>query len=213
MRVAILVYGRLDKALCNYRYIKNSIGSLEKIETIDFFCSSDNSSNIEEFIIKYKPKDYINDKIDIDENELEYYNMYRVPGEVSVKNVLKHFTNKKRVYHIFNQYRKENNLHYDVVVSLRIDIKIFKKFMINKPNHNTIYIPNCEDHRNGINDQIAYGDQIVMEKYCNIIDNCKFILNNKLSKIGFHPENLTLANIKLNELTIERFNLKYKITR
>lgn len=214
MKVAILVYGRLNRALDNYRNIISRIGSTEeRIETIDFFCSSDNSTNIEDFVIKYKPKDYINDKIEIDENELNYYKSVRVPREVSVENVLRHFTNKKRVYNIFNQYTKENNLHYDVIVTLRIDIKFFKEFIINKPENNTIYIPNGEDHRNGINDQIAYGNQSVMEKYCNIMDNCKFIISNKLTRHGFHPESLTLSNIKLHEITIQRFNLKYKITR
>ena len=52
-----------------------------------------------------------------------------------------------------------------------------------------------------------------MEKYNNIISQCKNILLYNLSKYGFHPENLTAANIKLHGLNIHRFPLTYKIVR
>jgi hypothetical protein len=213
MNIAILIYGRLNKAVTHYDNIISNISDIEKIKNIDFFCSSDNSNDIEEFISKYNPKDYINDKIIIDENDLNIYLTYPKPLETNVENVIRHFINKKRVYEIFEKYINSNNLKYDIVISLRIDANISNKFIFENPKSNTIYIPNGHDYRNGINDQIAYGNQDVMKKYFSIIDNCKLILEKNISTVGFHPENLTLANIKLHELEISRFELEYNIIR
>ena len=213
MKIAILIYGRLNKAISQYDNIINNIINNNKIEKLDFFASSDNSSNIENFVCKYKPKNYTNDKIIIDENYIKYFKQFVKARETKVENVLKHFINKKRVYNLFKKYLEISNTQYDVILSIRIDIKLSSKFVFQYPKNNTIYIPEGQDWSGGINDQIAYGNLDVMKKYFHIIHNCNFILKNNLSNIGFHPENLTLANIKLFKLNIERFKLQYNIVR
>jgi len=40
MKIAVLIYGRLNLSLVSYEYI---INSLSNYDSVDFFCSSDNS--------------------------------------------------------------------------------------------------------------------------------------------------------------------------
>ena len=55
MRIAIIVYGRINKAINVY---ENNLDSIGREHTIDIFLSSDNSSEVElkRFIDIYKPK-------------------------------------------------------------------------------------------------------------------------------------------------------------
>ena len=52
MKVAILIYGRLNKCAEHYSDIMNA---LSNYDIVDFFCSSDNSDTIHlnDFITKY----------------------------------------------------------------------------------------------------------------------------------------------------------------
>lgn len=214
MRIALLIYGRLNKAITQFTNIENNIFQNNLNSQIDCFCSSDNSKHMENFINLYSPKNFINDEIIVTDNLLNYYKFnFNTPSETNIKNVIKHFTNKKRVFELMEKYSITNKIKYDVVISYRIDIQLISKFDICNPKYNTIYIPEGQDWRMGINDQIAYGSQNVMKKYCNILNNIHIILKYKLSKYGFHPENLTLANIKYNNIYIYRFKLSYIIVR
>jgi len=62
MRIAVLIYGRLNECTPSYDNILNSIG---KEHTIDFFLSSDNSDKelLDSFINLYNPILYTNDEI------------------------------------------------------------------------------------------------------------------------------------------------------
>ena len=208
MKIAILIYGRLNE--CSEKY-KSIMNALSDYDSIDFFCSSDNSdkSYLYEFINKYKPIDYINDKINTD----EFKYMYDFPKmeETNINNMICHFINKKRAYDLFLNYIKQNNKQYDIIMYLRVDLKFYDKFNFQHPKDNNIYIPIGADWRNGINDQIAYGNQNVMKIYSNLICNCIILLSNNLSCV--HPETLTLAHLKYNNLTINRFTLKYEINK
>ena len=76
--------------------------------------------------------------------------------------------------------------------------------------NNVIYIPKDYDWVvNGLNDQIAYGKIDVMKKYNSI--NIVELLENNLSIP--HPESLNFANIKLNNIIVERVNLIYKLDK
>jgi hypothetical protein len=208
MKIAILIYGRLNKSLDRYNDIMNS---LSNYDSVDFFCSSDNSDNdtLCEFINNYKPIYYINDKLNID----TYKFIYDFPkaAETNVDNMICHFINKKRVYNLCLKYMEKNNKQYDIIMYLRADLQIYDKFNFEYPINNNIYIPIGKDYRDGINDQIAYGNQSVMKIYSDLIFNCKLLLSDNLSWV--HPETLTLANLKYNNLIINRFTLSYEINR
>jgi hypothetical protein len=111
---------------------------------------------------------------------------------------------------LFEEYIRSTDVQYDIVISLRIDCVFHNNFVFNKLEENTIYIPSGRDYVDkGINDQIAYGNVDVMRKYNSI--NIVNLLEQKLSIP--HSENLNYANIHLNNLKIERFNLGYYLHR
>lgn len=205
MKIAILIYGRLDECSLSYQ---NTMNALSNYDSVDFFCSSDNSdeSCLYEFINKYKPIDYINDKITTD----EYKYFYDFPNNpaTNIDFMIRHFINKNRVYNLFLKHIEANNKQYDIIMYLRADLKFYEKFNFENPKDNNIYIP-LEWDWGGINDQIAYGNQNVMKIYSNLIFNCIILLSNKLAIV--HPETLTLANLIYNGLTINRFKLQYHV--
>ena len=200
MRVAVLVYGRLGKCASHYKNIIDTIGSEH---TIDFFASSDNSPNIDEFVRIYKPISYVNDKIETSCN-LEKYPRPLQP--TNVHNVIRHFINKHRVLSLLEKHGAE----YDAIISLRIDCVFNGKFKFDSIKDNTIYIPEGYDYY-GINDQIAYGNLNVMKMYNSIFLNISMLLEKGLSIL--HPESLTLANIRYNKLQVVRVSLPYFIQR
>ena len=206
MNIAVLVYGRLNKCAEHYDNIVNSIGISHNI---DFFLSSDNSSEslLNDFIRLYKPKMYNNDSIH------HNYNLGKYPGtrqETNIPNMICHFINKNRVYLLFEEYINKNNIQYDCIISLRIDCVFQNNFVFDNLTENTIYIPSGNDWvENAINDQIAYGKIDVMKKY-NCMDFI-YLLENQLSIP--HPESLNLANIKFNKLLIERIPINYFIDK
>ena len=120
------------------------------------------------------------------------------------------FINKNRVFLLLEEYKNKENIHYDCVISLRIDLVFLNNFIFNNLEDNTIYIPHGEDYiDNAINDKLAYGNIDVMKKYNSI--NPVDLLEKKLSIP--HPESLTYANIILHNLQIKRVNIKYNLDK
>lgn len=207
-KIAVLVYGRLNKCAEHYDNIIEHIG---KEHDIDFFLSSDNSNKIllNNFIKIYNPKAFINEEISHDFN-FQLYDGLR--SETNINNMTRHFINKNRVFNLLEEYILSTQIHYDVVLSLRIDAKFNSSFNFRDINENTIYIPDGYDYlEKAINDQLAYGTLNTMKKYMNIILNCTYLLDNSLSIP--HPESLTFANISYNHLNIKRFVLNYYLDR
>ena len=202
MRIAVLVYGRLNKCVEHYKNIIENIC----VDNIDFFLSSDNSPIINDFIHLYKPIAYNNSPIHYK------YDLGKYPGkrsETNIHNMTCHFINKNRVFILLEEYVSKTNIKYDIVVSLRIDC-VFKTPFLRNVLDNTIYIPYGSDYiYNALNDQIAYGTLDVMKKYNSI--NAVDLLEKKLSIP--HPECLTFANIRFHNLQIKRIHMPYYIER
>ena len=144
MKIAVLIYGRLNLCSMSYNYI---IESLSNYDSVDFFCSSDNSheSHLHEFITNYKPLDYINDPINTDEHKYMYSFPAVPPPETNIDKMIRHFINKNRVYNLFLKHIEVNNKHYDIIMYLRADLKIYDKFDFQYPKDNNIYIPEGRD--------------------------------------------------------------------
>ena len=211
MKIAVLIYGRLNTCVKHYLNTLESIG----IEhDIDFFLSSDNSPELllNHFIKLYEPIACINDKIEYNIDLTKYDG---IRGETNIHNMICHFINKERVFSLLEEYIEKSNVNYDIVLSLRIDIVFLQKNLFKNilsiRNDDIIYIPLENDWVGGINDQIAYGNINTMRKYNNIYKHIIHLLDNKLSIP--HPESLTLANIKYHNLKIFRFQLYYYIER
>lgn len=207
MRVAVLVYGRLNRCVEHYDNIMFTLGG--ENNNIEFFASSDNSSEslLHDFIRLYKPIVYNNSPIQYD------YNLNNYPGkrgETNIHNMTCHFINKNRVFMLLEDYVYKNNIHYDCVVSLRVDCLFQDKIDFTSLGDNTIYIPLGYDYiNNAINDQVAYGKLDVMKHYNSI--NAEKLL--KEGRSIPHPESLTYANIKFYNLNIERPNINYHLDK
>jgi len=206
MYIAVLIYGRLDKCIEHYDNIADSLG---ENNDIDYFLSSDNSSEsqLTNFIRIYNPILYDNTPIRYD-YDLGKYGGKR--GETNIHNMTCHFINKNRVFTLMEQHMNKTNNHYDCVVSLRTDCVFKSKFDFTSLDDNTIYIPAGYDYvSHAINDQVAYGKIDVMKKYNSI--NAVDLLERKLSIP--HPESLNYANIHFYKLNIKRPPIKYHLER
>lgn len=208
MRVAVLVYGRLNNCLEHYDNIKEHLG---KENDIDFFLSSCGSdeSLLYRFLALFNPVLYNNDTIDYTHDFSKY------PGYTggNVYNMTRHYMNKNRVFSLLEEHIQKENIKYDVVVSIRMDVLFESSFDFSEILDNTIYIPYINDYTgcyginiDGINDQIAYGNVDVMKKYNSI--NAIELLERRLCIP--HPEPLTLANIRFHGLHIKRVDVKYE---
>jgi hypothetical protein len=206
MRIAILVYGRLNKCAEHYNNIIESFG---EHNNIDFFASSDNSAEslLNDFIALYKPIKFINDPIHYDYDLGKYPNKH---CSTNVHNMTCHFINKNRVFVLLEEHITRNNIQYDCVVSLRIDCVFQHTFLFDSLDDNTIYIPSGSDYVDkGINDQVAYGKMDVMKKYNSL--NAVDLLEKNLSIS--HPESLNYANIHYHKLNIQRPDINYYLDR
>lgn len=205
MRIAVLVFGRLNRCAEHYENIMESLGDNE----IDFFVSSDNPSEslLNDFNRLYKPKSCNINPINYD------YDLSKYPGrryETRIDIMTRHFINKNRVLDLLEEYIDKNKAEYDCVLSLRVDCVFKDVFLFDSIKDNTIYIPYGFDWvENGINDQLAYGNIEVMIKYNSI--NPLELLEMGLSIP--HPETLNCANIQFHNLLVERPYIEYYIER
>jgi len=216
MRIAILVYGRLNYCVKHYNNILDNIG---REHILEFFVSSDNSPLIDIFIEIYNPIKYNNDKI-------EYScDLGKYPGRIEctkIHNMTCHFINKGRVFSLLEEHVENTHIKYDVVFSLRIDMIFHNKFDFNTIKDNTIYIPEGHDwgfgHK-GLNDQLAYGNIDVMKKYSNIFINGIDLLekgNPNYESENYiipHPETINYVNVHSYNINIVRFPLSFEVER
>lgn len=207
MRIVVLVFGRLNKCSEHYNNIIDSIG---KENEIDFFCSSDDSSEelLQDFIKTYNPISYTNDKIEYTMD----LSKYPKREETNVDFMIRHFINKNRVFSLLEEYiEKNNNIVYDIVISLRVDLVFSNNFILpSNIDNNSIYIPYINNYL-GINDQLAYGDYNTMKKYMNIINNCIYLIENY--SVLVNPEMITKTNIEFYNLQIINFDISYTIDK
>jgi hypothetical protein len=200
MRIAVLVYGRLNACAEHHANIVESLG-----QPVDFFLSSDNAPApfLQSFLRLYNPIAYTNAPIHYDAD------LGRYPGkrhETVIDSMTRHFINKNRVVSLL----EKSSIPYDCVVSLRVDSFFNEKFNFDDLRDNTIYIPHgCDFVSHAINDQLAYGKMDVMKKYNSI--NPILLLERKLSIP--HPESLTYANIVYHQLKVQRVPLNYVLIR
>jgi hypothetical protein len=184
--------------------------SFKNSNTFDIFYSCDNAplDLLQEFIELYKPVSVINEKIELTKT----YEDYPKHPHTNKNNMLCHFLNKSRVFYLLEKHIEIHKIHYDLVISLRLDLLFENTMPFYTVEEDTIYIPEGYDYLDfAINDQIAYGSIRTMKIYMNIINNLEIILNN--NKTLLHPESLTYTNILNNGLKIIRFPFNYRLDK
>ena len=224
MRIAVLFYGRINKAKDTHKNIVDAIGPEN---TVDYFLSTGEESTelVNTFIELYNPIAYTNEEIHFS---------YDIPPSTEAPvfncrpyNMICSFINKERVFSLFEAHANASKIEYDVVFSLRCDILFEGKVPFLPIQDDAVYIPICYNgftcldmafaHANrfqvmrGITDSMAYGNASAMKKYSSLINNFMYLLHT--DNCAMHPEILNYVNIIYNNLDIERFNLDFDIVR
>lgn len=208
MKIAILIAGRI---LHFEKHYKNIIENIVQTNEVDFFLSHspELGEDVESFRELYKPKTLNNDEIIPRYIDEKYKHVNR-------HNCTRMLYNRQRVFNDFKEYSMNHNIHYDLIINYRIDTFAFNKLdynWFNNSNENNIYIPLGEDNgipNLSINDQMAFGNINVMEKYFSIYNNIIEYLQEGCRFVG---EDLVWHCIKKNNMNIIRLNHKQGIVR
>jgi hypothetical protein len=205
MKIAVLFSGRVYKFGSHYHNIMENV---VQDHEADFYLSHspelNEEADLELFKELYKPVAVCNDPIpDFD------FNQYPVIDELYTKkrNVVCMHYNRKRVFELMKASGKE----YDCIVSYRLDLFSYSKIDYTNLGQSSIHIPNCQDHLDGINDQIAYGTYEPMSIYMNLFDSMKQYLDEK--KSIFFPELLNKCHLFENNISVIRVPYNYEIVR
>ena len=177
MFIALLFYGRLHKYKEHYNNIMNMVGTNN---TIHSYLSSDNSDNndLKGFIELYKPKSYINDEIDI--SKFDMLKSFEKNKGTNVNNMIKHFINKKRVFKLLEKEIDKSKIHYDVIISLRLDL-VFNSRTTQRNNR----LINVNNRLMNINNS---RNNIVIKKNIRIIERNTNIFENTTPNILYIPK-------------------------
>lgn len=89
----------------------------------------------------------------------------------------------------------------DVYVRMRYDILIHGRLDFSDIEPNTVYIPSGNDYRDGINDQLAYGDYESIRKYYDVYNNYDTLYNNGCL---FHTETMVKRNLDYSNVKVKR---------
>lgn len=203
MKIAILLSGRIKGYEQSF---KNMMNHIVQEHDVDFFASypKDTPNNLLlPFLQTFQPKVFIRS------NE-NYFSIDHIPtpthvGVKSRHNMICMYLNRNHVYHLFEDYKKEKNIQYDLVFSCRVDFMIHSKLDLNillqKSKEGMICIPEGEDH-NGINDRMACGNEEEMKKYMTCYESMEYLLNHGRT---LHPETMLREYFEYKEMKTYRF--------
>lgn len=212
MKIAILFSGRISFFEKSY---SNIMKNIVQGNQVDFFVSYPKDPDINEtnsFLEKFEPKAFM-------ESDEQYFNIDRFPPPPpqywvkSRNNLMCMFLNRKNVIELFKKYVEENNIHYDLVISTRIDFLLHSKLNLNqllqKSNQNFLCIPSGEDWL-GINDRIAIGNMKTMIEYMLCYDSLEYLFERGTY---VYPEIALKDYVNYKKMKIFRFPLKTNIIR
>jgi hypothetical protein len=204
LNVAVFFSGRIK----DYELELKHLIELKKKYNATFFVSVNESLELDYMKSFFKTFDVGDDQKNIESTPtpsnliLLYCENY---PKANYSNVFSMYYHNYKCYDLINKYQIKNSIIFDVIVKYRVDIHSNDTISLIKPNYNTIYIPEGYDYE-GLNDQIAYGDNESMKLYCSVL----LILSNLcMKKINFHPESLLDGGVKSVDLKIIRIPYKY----
>ncbi len=126
--------------------------------------------------------------------------------EITVDHVLSCWYGYKRIREAFLYLNKT----YKMIGRFRIDVEFEELLnMTNFVGKGTLFVPEGNDYRNGLNDQLAIGNQDEIIKYLDIRSGLPDLYH--IQKMPFHPE--TMLKAWLGDMFIVRPQINYKINR
>lgn len=205
--VAIFFSGRLSQHFVAKENLKKTFNKYNPI----IFCSLNEGADTKEFIENFIQEfDVKKECINIEKCIMpdEMYKSIRSFCN-NYNNVYSMFYNNKKNYEMIKNYENKHNMKFDVILKYRTEITSNSGNdvidIVENLEKNTVYIPDIYDW-NGINDQVAYGDNESMKKYCECIDNILNLCNNG---VKYHPETLLYHHLNSIGLSVRRINFSY----
>jgi hypothetical protein len=164
MKIALIITGRVN---CNPDQHQNFLTNFVQNHQVDLFVSHNKSNKthiIEKFIQLYHP-------IRISENNeicinIRQYNTKpeyeRFKNTNVIYNMLYMYQSRLNVWNMFEEYIKNTQEKYDIIVSSRNDLWFYEKINFEEiktyTDNHYICIPNPEYDHHGMNDQMAFSD-------------------------------------------------------
>ena len=211
-RIAVFLSGRIS-GYRNDINLKNILKIKEKYKPI-FFVSLNK---------KVEDPDYtemLKKILNLDDNRLqsfyteipfEIYEFIKAP-ETNLYNTYSQFKHNNECIKMIEKYQSQNNFIFDTVVKYRMDIEPTTEKIIDLDlyEENTCLVPEGQDWRDGLNDQIGYGDFETMKKYCSLLENISKLCE---SGVVFHPETLLLNHLQIEGVKVKRFIFNYGLLK
>ncbi len=167
-----------------------------------------NGSSLNEDIVykKYKPKIMVIEKpiifaatqLMLDKNI----------GKYDINGVMSMFYKIEKCNQLKLDFESSNNFKYDCVIRFRGDVELLQPLHINKDDLHKLAIPLHGDYY-GLNDQFAYSNSDVMNKYSSTFSNISDHLVNRV----FNPEIFTKETVIKHKLELVRPSVQYIIRR
>ena len=208
MKVALLLSGQFRNGRECYQSIYDNLISQYDTDVFISYHYEEPDVTFEELDELYKPKYIMYEKYDtglIDKFNLT--NNFLHYTESNPSSLCKMWFGNMMVNILKDDYEKNNNMKYDVVIKCRFDVNILEKVELKLPE-NQIYIPIGWDHMDGVNDVFAYGDSDSMTYYLNAY----YSLDGFINEGRFiHPEMLLKAHLMRGNMMVLRNSIKMSL--
>jgi hypothetical protein len=229
MKTAVLISGQIRNAKeCYPSLYENIIKPYQADVFIDSWLPNNytldhrgqyipNDMSVDDVLREYRPKlatfeDFDNSKLVQALSKVDIQNRKAYDGswaqETIIPNIFYMYYKVWRCFDLMKNYESLNETRYDLVFRMRFDLQ-FDSFPVHQEiAPNSVYVPEGFDHRGGLNDLMAFGDNSSMEKYCLLFPS---LFNYANSGMGFHPESILRQHLEIGKTKVERFSLKYKL--
>ena len=208
MKVALLLSGQFRNGKECYQSIYENLIKHYDMDVFIAYYYEEPELSFDELSDLYKPRYIVYEKYDKD--LIEQFNLtnnFLHYTESTPSSLCKMWFNNDMVRMLKEEYEKDNNMKYDVVIKCRFDVEILEKVELKLPE-NQIYIPIGWDHMDGVNDIFAYGDSDSMDYYLSAYDSLSGFINEGRF---LHPEMLLKAHLMRGKMMILRNSIKMSL--
>jgi hypothetical protein len=205
MKVALLLSGQFRNGKECYQSIYDNLISHYDTDVFISYHYEEPDVTFEELDELYKPKYIMYEKYEKDLiDKFNLTNNFLHYTESNPSSLCKMWFGNMMVNILKDDYEKNNDMKYDVVIKCRFDVNILEKIELKLPE-NQIYIPIGWDHMDGVNDIFAYGDSESMDYYSSAF----YSLDGFINEGRFiHPEMLLKAHLMKGNMMILRNSFK-----
>lgn len=206
MKMAILIYGRINTSLESYQ---NMLSHIVQGHDADFFivCEKNTDDDVMRGVYKlYNPKVMFKS----DENVKIDITKYKSFPETNRMNTMYMFLSQLKLKQIVNEYIRNTGTNYNMLITTRMDMILNDLINLGKlmpyVNKGILSIPNQDmDHRGGICGCFAIGDLNAISIYLSVYNSIYNLLE---SDVILHPEFLIACHLKSSYIEVYRFIMK-----